>query len=105
MNRGKLETSGNEEEKAALGAEAKKVPPKKQEKELLCGTTRGKASMSQMPASAAPPIFTIPLIPANQPPASANSDQEQMAMDTEDVEKEMQKVKKKQSNIVSFFTK
>ena len=93
-----------EAEKEGLGGEVKKVPSKKQEKEnLLGGTTRAKASLSQMPVSAATPVFTIPLTCTNPPPASADIDQEQMAMDIEDVQKEMQKVQKKRSSIMSFF--
>ena len=82
----------------------KKVPSKTQEKEnLLGGTTKAKASLSKMPASAATPVFTTPLTYSINPPlASADIDQEQMAMDTEDVQKEMQKVKK-QSSTASFF--
>ena len=54
----------------------KKVPSKKQVKEnLLGGTTRAKAPLSQMPVSAATPVFTIPLMDGtNPPPASANTD-------------------------------
>ena len=65
-----------EAEKEGLGGEVKKVPSKEQEKEnLLGGTTRAKASLSKMPASAATPVFTIPLMDGtNPPPASANTD-------------------------------
>ena len=83
---------------------SKKVPSKKQVKEnLLGGTKRAKAPLSQVHVSAATPVFTTPLTySTNPPPASADIDQEQMAMDTEDVQKEMQKVKK-QSSTASFF--